>query len=133
MARRNATGAVLKSYTAMLPVKLTEKEVQVRGSKLALTRQEAEQHTERSKALRAELIAKRDELDSEIGHLAKVVREKTEDREVECEVRMSKKDGCVDEIRLDTMEVIATRPIKDEEGQTGLDFAVIDDAELGDA
>ncbi len=63
-------------------------------------------------------------LQKQVDELAGKVVSGTELREVDCEWQKNFKDAMVDLVRLDTMEVVDSRPMNDEEKQMGLDDVV---------
>lgn len=120
MARKSNEPAVIRRLMHVLPVQLKPDEMREFGSRLARTRESVESHAVQSKQVRDELKARENELDAQMGSLAKVIRDGTELREVPVEVRMASKPGFVDEVRTDTQEVIASRQMRDDEAQTEL-------------
>lgn len=111
---------VLKTFDKMLPVALTDAELQTRGNKLAQLEEDAEGHELSAKAQRAKLREQKKALAIEIQGIAKVIREKQEERSVKCITRPGKRDGFVDDVRTDTNEVIDTRRASDAEAQGDL-------------
>lgn len=122
MATRKQTPIVepLRRYTAHLACELTDHQVQERGTQLAHTQQLAEQHAVEAKEVRSKLKDREDELSALLSGLARVVRERKEQRPVEVEVRPGRVPGMVEEVRLDTGDVIGTRRMTDDERQGDL-------------
>lgn len=108
---------VLRRLVQVLPVQLQPDELRERGSSLARTREAAEVHEAQAKLARDELKARENELDAEMGRLARIIRDGCEYREVPVEVRLALKAGYVDEVRVDTGEVLSTRRAHDTESQ----------------
>lgn len=97
----------------ILPVSLTPDEVRERGEMLAreletLGNLEATQAGQR-KEMKEEL----EEKSGQVSSIARVVRDRIEYRPVECECRLNMALGLVEEIRLDTGEILKTRSFQE--------------------
>jgi hypothetical protein len=119
MAKKHAE-EVLRRYQDTLPVKLSEKELRARGSELAVAQGALEQHVAKAKDVRSKQNAKKKELEAECSRLASAVRDGEEGRKVDVIVRLGRAPGFVDVIRLDTEEVIESRPMSEKEAQRDL-------------
>jgi hypothetical protein len=129
--KKKSVDIVVRRFNTMLPCRLTDDETRERGSSLAHSREASEKHALHSAEVRKGLKEHEGILDGEVSRLARIVRERSEHREVTVEVRMTSKAGMVDEVRVDTGEVIATRKIADREAQAEmLDVAAYAASEL---
>lgn len=126
--RRKQIDNLVRQFTTYLPCRLTDEELTERGQELAHARKASEDFSAEAATKRKELKERETELDGEVSRLARVVRDRSEQRPVLVEVRMTKKAGMVDEIRTDTGEVIHNRKMADNEAQTEmLEFAGADE------
>lgn len=119
----------MDSKTMLLPVKLAESDVAVRAQELATAicnRGEAEDRldnlVEASKASKKEVESEIAEHGSEARRLARIVRERKEDRDIPVRDDFDHAAGVVNTIRVDTSEVVGTRGMTFEERQRPLDF-----------
>jgi hypothetical protein len=110
----------IKRFDMYLPVRLSPDELRERGEALAHHRGLAERHNAQAAEVKAELKKRAESIESEISRLAAVIRGKAEARPVVVEVRLTKKPGWVEEVRIDTGEVIASRHGTPEELQTDM-------------
>ena len=110
---------ILLTTTKKLPVKLTDIEVLAKGSELASTIQEVGSEEESQKNLKDQMKAKLSELAARQTRLAIIVATRTEYRDVEVQVEGTE-DGQIREVRLDTGEIMLTRPPRDDERQFAL-------------
>lgn len=97
----------------ILPVTLTPDDVRERGELLA---RELETLTNMETQQTAEKKEMKDDLDTQYGQvnqLARVVRDRLEQRPVECECRLNMALGLVEEVRTDTGEIITTRNFRE--------------------
>lgn len=117
----------IEIQTMSLPVKLTETDLALRAQELATAESVLAEHE--SQLLRALESAKgtKKKLENEIfdarhvvGRLARVVRERHEDREVPIMETSDYELGAINTCRTDTGEVVATRGMSQEERQQSL-------------
>lgn len=121
MAKKAVTADnVVRRLSMMLPVRLTPDELLERGSALAHQRQVSVDHEMHAADIKKRLKERTEEISMETGRLAAIIRTKQEPREVTVEVRLAKRKGWVDEVRLDTGEVIHTRQMTGDESQTDM-------------
>lgn len=118
----------------ILPVSLTPDEVRERGEMLArelesLANLEATQAGQR-KEMKEEL----EEKSGQVSSIARVVRDRIEYRPVECECRLNMALGLVEEVRLDTGEILKSRSFQEadklrlQQQLPGMDASKADDA-----
>jgi hypothetical protein len=103
-----------------LPCPLTDDEKIARSLMLAEALDRRNQLDLERKDTMAEFKDREAKLDSEIGRLGTIVRGGKELRQVECEDQHNYKNGTADRVRLDTGEVVQTRPLTEEERQQEL-------------
>jgi hypothetical protein len=120
VARTKTVDNVVRQFTTYLPCRLTDDELRDKGSELAHARETSEKHEAASAEVRKELKDRESMLEGEVSRLARIVRDRQEQRPVCVEVRLAKKAGMVDEVRIDTGEIIATRKIADREAQADM-------------
>ena len=118
MARNKSVDNVVRQFTTYLPCRLTEDEQRERGQQLAHQRKLVEDFAVEAGDVKKRLKEHETNLDGELSRLARVVRDRSEPRQVLVHVRLSKKAGYVDVVRTDTGEVIQTRKMASEEAQT---------------
>lgn len=118
MARNKSVDTVVRQFTTYLPCRLTDDELREKGQELAHSRETSEKFEAEAAEARKSLKDREALLDGEVSRLARIVRERSEQRPICVEVRLAKKAGMVDEVRVDTGEVIATRKMADREMQT---------------
>lgn len=100
-----------------LPVLLSDDELLELGGRLAEIEDALALHQLDAKVVRKELREKESALKAERKHLAMLVRNKHEERDVEVENFLAEKAGHVDVVRTDTGQVVRTRPAKEGELQ----------------
>ena len=110
---------VLKLTTQLLATLLNQEELTARALELAKTVQDTGAEVELQKSLKDQMKAKLSELGAKTTRLSQVVSSGHEYRSTEVEVRMAD-NGQVQEVRLDTGEIIVTRPPYDYERQQPL-------------
>lgn len=114
-------GKVIRSYTEIMPVRLTDAELLIAGRKLADAEREARDQEAKAASIKAELNSKKNDLDQNLRTLAQNVRNRSEDRDVLIQIEEDPKDHRFAlHIRLDTEEVISRRPLSDAERQQAL-------------
>lgn len=121
---------ILKTFDQQLPCDMSAEQLQERGSQLAHTQEELEAHLVSAKEHRAELRDEKKALELKVHDLATSVRTKKENREVQCALRIGKRDGWVEVVRMDTREVITTRKMSDADSQAEIPFSIPDESEL---
>ena len=109
-----------KFHTRSLPCELTEQEYKDRARELTDTMHDRDkielERTEHAKTLKWKM----DRKTTEIQILARTVRTKEEDRQVQCEHQTDYEDAVVNVVRLDTGEIVGSRPMTHEERQQQL-------------
>jgi hypothetical protein len=108
--------------TKWLPVHLTDDEVRARGERIVALMQERTEADADAKRQRDAHKARVSDLDKTMTHLAHEVRTRTEHRDVEVKEAFDHDRGLVETVRLDTGEVVETRPMTARERQKPLDF-----------
>jgi len=102
-------------FTERLPIPLTYDEVHERSEELARTHQEiVKLQSERLEALRS-FRDRLGKLGSRLADLAETVRSKQESRPVDCADEYDLQRRTVSTLRLDTMEVVRTRVMTDDD------------------
>lgn len=117
---RKSADTVIRRFVCMLPVRLSSEELRERGSMLAHQHDLADKHEVEASETKKRLKFRAETIEAEASRLAEIIRAKQEPREVEVEVRLTKKAGEVEEVRIDTGEIIITRKMLDSEAQTDL-------------
>ena len=110
---------MLKTTTQLLPGRLTREEVEQHAQQLADTWKEFGYEQELQKVAREQMKARLSEKQANLTHLSLLVSSGMDYRTVEVETRLLD-DGQVQEVRLDTGEVIKTRPPYESERQLSL-------------
>jgi len=110
----------LRKETRNLACKLTDPELRIKGDELATTVQEIATEAGNQKGIKDSLKMRMSELVSRQGRLAYVVSRREEYRDVEVSVDMDDLTGQVTEVRMDSGELIQTRPPRESERQPGL-------------
>ncbi len=109
-----------EKFRKTLPVKLTEDELAVRRDELVAEVQERaavdQVRKDSAAAYREQLKAH----DAEIWHLARVIKDRAEDRLVECYEEPNHERGIMETIRCDTGEVVSARTMQQSERQVVL-------------
>ena len=124
----------VENFKRDLKVKLTAEEVAERADRAAKLLEDRDHEESEFKAHGTHVRGRIAQMESEMRHLSGEVRTKCTYREVECERRFLYDIGVVQEIRVDTGEVLSERPMTDREKQRDLPFdggGNIDD-EFGD-
>lgn len=106
--------------TRTLPVTLTTDELLARGDGLARAHRAVRDEQAKQKAVKEEMKQRLEDLEGEVGKLARIVRDKAEDRDVECRIVHDYLANAVQVVREDTGEVIEARAMTDRERQIGL-------------
>jgi len=114
-------GIKLKTCTKELPCKLTDAEVQMAGAELAAAVEAVNTEKERQKQIKADMKAWLMELSGDVDKLAHKVSRREEMREVEVEIVLVPDSMLVQEVRIDTGEVILTRRAGNDEMENSLD------------
>lgn len=117
---RKSSDTVVRRYSKYLPVRLSDDELRDRGSSLAHLHKSMDELELKAAEVNAQFKDQRKIFASEAKRLSEIVRAKQEPREVAVEVRMTKKAGVVEEVRLDTGEVVLSRKMDSEEAQVDL-------------
>lgn len=98
-----------------LPCRLTEEEVNQHAREQSRLVSELEKHQAHAKDEKKRLADKEKELEAKIFDKAKIVESRTEVRPVECEQRPNRVRLTMETIRLDTGEMVHSRPLTDRE------------------
>lgn len=106
--------------TRTLAVALTDHELLERGDQLARAHQAVLDAKAEQKAAAERAKDTLNELEGAVRRLARVVREKTEPRDVECRIVHDYAAHSVQVVRTDTGEVVASRAMSEHERQIGL-------------
>lgn len=111
-----------KRVMRILPVKLTNREVIERGQLAAQVLEKIDE-IESSKKAHAQVCKERSEkLEAELRRLSFIVKREEEDRIVECVWKFDFMKNEKNLVRLDTAEVVETKPMTDEERQIALEI-----------
>lgn len=108
------------TVTRTLPVKLDSFEIDELATRMAQAWREAREKEDELKEHKNKVKAEIGELYAEHDHLAAVVRERQEDREVECLDQYDYVLGMIITVRKDTGEKVDERRMSEEERQTNL-------------
>ena len=98
-----------------LPVKLNEDELLVRSEELGQKVADMAQAKLDAKRVAGQMKETADGIEAEVSRLARVCREKVEDRPVEVREVMNARRRTVDFIRQDTMEIVRFRSMTENE------------------
>jgi hypothetical protein len=104
-----------ETFTSFLPVKLTPEELKATSDTLATSVIAAEMEEEDQSDAKKAMKTRLDEKWGDVHRLAQVVREGSEQREVECYETKIYDLGLVRVIRSDTGESVSSRTMKDSE------------------
>ena len=124
----------IESFKRDLKVSLKPEEIAERADRAAKLLEDRDHEESEFKAHGTHVRGRIAQMESEMRHLSGEVRTKCTYREVDCERRFIYETGVVQEVRIDTGEVISERPMTDREKQRDLPFdggGNIDD-EFGD-
>lgn len=110
------------SFTRDLKVVLTAAEVAERADRAARLLEDRDRAEAELKAHATSVKSRIATMEAEMRELSAEVRTKYTYREVECERRFLFTTGCVQEVRLDTEEVISERAMTEKEKQRDLPF-----------
>ena len=120
----------IETVSRQLFVALTAEEIQERGEQLAVKLREIavayDGMAEDAKEWKADIL----HLETEANETAHIIRERRELRPVEVDV-VPAADGKVSEVRRDTGEVVAVRPISERERQLSLPKIGLASADAG--
>lgn len=127
---------VHREFLRSLPVRLTREELQERGAQLAATALEVARLKEAAKAKQRELKNAIDTKKEDAAKLARIVHSRSEDRLVSCVEVDDRARMMVETHRLDTGDVVDSRPMSDRERAEALQglltFERVPDDEDGD-
>lgn len=110
----------LRRDVKVLPVVLTEEELLARGSQLAQVESRIAEHNIHADMVKKDLKMKESALVAEQSRVASFIRNKAEPREVSVVAEIHGLE--YRETRIDTGEVVFTRPAREEEMQGSLDL-----------
>ncbi|MFT3708027.1 MAG: hypothetical protein QM817_10260 [Archangium sp.] len=114
----------VKNEVRELPVVLSPEELADRAQQLADCHTQLEEHNERSKALRKELSKEKQVIVARRAMLSGVVKRKQETRDVRVAIQTDMTERKYLEVREDSGEIIAERPLRPEEMQRKLGLVV---------
>ncbi len=122
--KTNETSSTTKveNFKRDLKVSLKPEEVAERADRAAKLLEDRDHEESEFKAHGTHVRGRIAQMESEMRHLSGEVRTKCTYREVECERRFVYDTAVVQEVRLDTGEVISERPMTDREKQRDLPF-----------
>lgn len=114
----------VKTEVRDLPVKLQEHELLERAQSLADCHTQLAEHDDHAKEVRKELAKSRGAIELRRAILSGVVKRKEENREVRVAMQTDLTARVFREVREDTGEVIADRPLRPEEMQRKLGLII---------
>jgi hypothetical protein len=122
-ARAMVGDRVLSCRVEEVRVKLTEMELLEFGQRMASAEAALRDHALHEKKIKDDLKATKSRLDAELDYLSSCVRQKAEPRDIEIQIEQDSRDRRkVHEVRMDTCEVVRTRPIRSDEVQAELEL-----------
>jgi len=107
----------IKKTKEYLKCEFTEKEILDFGGELARKHSEINELEDQKKRIVSDLKAKSEAADAEASILARKIQNKNEYRDVECQEVYNYVDKSVTIVRLDTGEIVKTRPMREDEKQ----------------
>lgn len=110
-------------FDVNLPCKLTEEEELLKGQEMAAALVEVRKLEEKKAAEASNMKAQIDAAKLTLATLGGIVRTRTEFRNVECEETRDERQMLIIRTRLDTGEIIDSRPMTEDERQPKL-FAI---------
>lgn len=119
------------TFQKQLPVRLTDEELRHRGDELASQLDLMDEIDARITAAKEAAKGPRQQTQERIFELRDQLRRKAEDRLVDCEMIKRFDQRCAETVRLDTGEIVGTRPLTAQEMQTKL--AIVKDLKPGQA
>lgn len=119
-------------YTRKLKVHLTDAEFEMRVKEAVATSQRKHEVESDKKSAMAEYKAQIADLDSQLGRLMNVLRDREEDRDVLCDEIPDRERKVTNIVRLDTGEIVETRSLAlfDTAEETGKNEPEEDDDEV---
>lgn len=112
----------VENFTRDLKVALSKEEVAERADRAAQLLADRDHEESELKAHASHVKSRIATMESEMRHLSGEVRTKCTYREVECERRFLYETSVVQEVRMDTGEVLSERAMTDREKQRDLPF-----------
>jgi hypothetical protein len=106
--------------TRKLPVQLTDDELQQRSQALVGNIKQTDALKEEKKTATSEFKARIGACNDVTKRLTEIISSGKEERDVECEMTKDYKGGTVTVVRLDTGEVVETRPMTADERQESM-------------
>lgn len=115
-------------YKRELTVSLTKDEIADRAKRMShkLAERDIKEQVIREDAKRQKTVLK--DMETEVRRLSNSVRDGAELRTVQCERRCNYSTGRVQDVRLDTGEILSERDMTEDERQKDLPFDDLDDA-----
>ena len=120
MTRNTTSKRILATRTQQLPVQLSEPEIREAGKRLAQLEGELARHGQKEKEIREQLRGERSTMEGKLSALAAIIRQGYEHRPIPVRVEADYREGKVYEIREDTGEVVADRPVNEQDRQIPL-------------
>jgi hypothetical protein len=117
---KTVTKKILATKTSHLPVPLTSAELAQVAEQMGRIEGDLRAFYARKKEVSADLKAKEEALDAEMGKLGRLQRDKQEYRPVSVRVEADFEAGKVYEIREDTGEVVGERPVTEQDRQVSI-------------
>jgi hypothetical protein len=111
-----------KYSTTLLPVTLTQEEFDTKAHSLSILCKTINVEKDRAKEQAKANKDRIDLMETERMNLATVVRDRAEERQVECEDRYNFRERMVESVRLDTGEITGTRAMNISEYQEEMDL-----------
>lgn len=109
-----------ETVVKVLPVELTDKEVQERGEKLAELEQDAQECREEAAANAARYRERKKALAEQIAKVSKCINDGKEDRQVTCDLVPDYRRNLMEIVRQDTNEAVDSRALTADERQMEL-------------
>ena len=106
---KGITMPILRKYSEILPVELTDEQAKEKAKSLAQVCEEIAKVEDEKAASAKQFNGKISELETKRADLARIVRTGKEDRQVECQEEIIRDDRSVVTVRLDTGEEIRRR------------------------
>ncbi|HET9954142.1 MAG TPA: hypothetical protein VFQ61_06545 [Polyangiaceae bacterium] len=110
----------IEKFSRNLRVELTEAEINERAQRAAHLLQERDRKDEENKAASKHAKAQVAEIEAELRRVSSEIRDGATYKEVACERRHNYRLGNIQEVRMDTKDVIAERAMNDRERQLDL-------------
>lgn len=120
MGKRGKKNGNYQKVTRVLPVKLSDKEIQAAGEKLAELELDLQRAKEEAAGIAAQFRERKKALAENIAKTSRVVDEGQEDRPIVCEMVPDYRRNVMEVVRTDTDEVVEDRALTVDERQMEL-------------